>query len=315
MKYTIAQLKQRQSLPLEAKLVLARRRIVEFYERFDGNVYVAFSGGKDSTLLLHLVREIYPEVPAVFVDTGLEYPELRKFALTTSNLVVLKPKKTFRQVIEDHGWPLISKRVANAIDVVKNPTPKNAASRKCYLTGETRTRPNSPFKIPAKWRFLIEAPVKVSAKCCYFTKKHPLDAYMKQTGRKSYTGMMASDGEQRLFVYLKNGCNAFDGKKPTSAPLGVWLEQDVLTYLKRERIPIAPVYGEIVENGLLGGLVCSGVRRTGCVFCVFGITHDPRPNRFEQLALSHPKLHEYVMENLGLGPVLDLLGFPRGERR
>ena len=65
------ELKQKQSLPLEAKIAMTLRRIREWYEYWDGNVYVSFSGGKDSTVLLHLVRQHYPGVPAVFSDTGL----------------------------------------------------------------------------------------------------------------------------------------------------------------------------------------------------------------------------------------------------
>lgn len=85
------ELRQKQSLPLEAKIIMSQRRIREWYEAWEGDVYVSFSGGKDSTVLLHLVRELYPEVPAVFVDTGLEYPEIRQFVRSVDNLECLKP--------------------------------------------------------------------------------------------------------------------------------------------------------------------------------------------------------------------------------
>ena len=65
------------------KIVRSNKRIIDFYNHFDGNVYVAFSGGKDSTVLLDLVRKIYPDVPGVFVDTGLEYPEIGDYAVST----------------------------------------------------------------------------------------------------------------------------------------------------------------------------------------------------------------------------------------
>lgn len=55
------QLKQRQSLPLEAKVQLTKIRIRSWYDYWKGNVYVAFSGGKDSTVLLDIVRSMYPE--------------------------------------------------------------------------------------------------------------------------------------------------------------------------------------------------------------------------------------------------------------
>ena len=115
-KHTIQELKMRQALPLEAKISMTKLRIREFVQEFgtDG-VYVSFSGGKDSTVLLHLVREIYPDVPAVFVDTGLEYPEIREFVKTFDNVEWLKPKMTFKQVIEKYGYPFISKETSEAV--------------------------------------------------------------------------------------------------------------------------------------------------------------------------------------------------------
>ena len=64
--HQIWELQQMQSLPLSAKVVMTQQRIREWYEHWDGMVYVSFSGGKDSTVLLHLVRDMYPDVPAVF---------------------------------------------------------------------------------------------------------------------------------------------------------------------------------------------------------------------------------------------------------
>ena len=84
------QLKQRQSLPLEAKIILTRKRIIDFYEYYDGKVYISFSGGKDSTVLLDIARKIYPEITAVFCDTGLEYPEVRQHVKNYENVVILK---------------------------------------------------------------------------------------------------------------------------------------------------------------------------------------------------------------------------------
>ena len=104
------QLKQLQALPLEVKILKTQQRITEWYEYWGGQVYVSFSGGKDSTVLLHLVRELYPEVPAVFVDTGLEYPEIKEFVKTFDNVVTLRPKKSFKEVIETEGFPVISKK-------------------------------------------------------------------------------------------------------------------------------------------------------------------------------------------------------------
>ena len=101
-------LKKRQGYNLQGKIFLSKERIKEWYEHWDGMVYVSFSGGKDSTVLLHLVRSMYPEVPAVFCDTGLEYPEIRDFVKTFDNVTWLKPKMTFRDVLKKYGYPVVS---------------------------------------------------------------------------------------------------------------------------------------------------------------------------------------------------------------
>lgn len=107
-------LRQLQSLPLQAKITLAEQRIMEWYKHFDGNVYISFSGGKDSTVLTHLAHGIYPDVPLVFANTGLEYPEIRRFA-ESMGAEPIYPRMRFDQVISKYGYPLISKEVSEAI--------------------------------------------------------------------------------------------------------------------------------------------------------------------------------------------------------
>ena len=114
------ELAQKQSLPLEAKIRMTKLRIQEWYEHWDGQVYVSFSGGKDSTVLLHLVRSLYLEVVGVFVDTGLEYPEIRKFVKSIDNITWLRPKMPFNNVIEKYGFPIVSKEVATKIHEIRN---------------------------------------------------------------------------------------------------------------------------------------------------------------------------------------------------
>lgn len=116
MKHTISDLYQMQSMPLSIKVRMTENRIRQWVGEYgiDG-VYVSFSGGKDSTVLLDIARGLYPDMLAVFVDTGLEYPEVRNFVKTYDNVEWLKPKKNFRQVIEDYGYPFISKEVSDKV--------------------------------------------------------------------------------------------------------------------------------------------------------------------------------------------------------
>ena len=114
--HTIQDLHQMQALPLNLKIRMTERRLREWVDTFgvDG-VYISFSGGKDSTVLLDIARKMYPDILAVFIDTGLEYPEIRQFVKTYDNVEWLKPKLNFKQVIQEYGYPLISKEVAGCV--------------------------------------------------------------------------------------------------------------------------------------------------------------------------------------------------------
>lgn len=136
-------LRQMQGLPLIAKVRKTQLRIREWYEHFNGDVYVSFSGGKDSTVLAHLVHELYPDVPLVFSNTGLEYPEIQAFA-RKMGAVFVRPTMRFDQVISKYGYPIISKEVADAIYYARRI--KNAGleteRRRGNLTGDPESWKN-----------------------------------------------------------------------------------------------------------------------------------------------------------------------------
>ena len=109
-------LKDLQAMPLDMKVAHTKARIREWVSEYgiDG-VFVSFSGGKDSTVLLHIARQMYPDIKAVFVDTGLEYPEIRKFVKTFDNVEILRPKMRFDEVIKKYGYPIISKEISECV--------------------------------------------------------------------------------------------------------------------------------------------------------------------------------------------------------
>ena len=115
-KHTLQDLQELQALPLNLKVRLTQQRIREWINHFgvDG-VYVSFSGGKDSTVLMDIAREMYPNIKAMFVDVPTQYPELREFVKTWDNVDVVRPKINFVQVCEKYGFPLISKEVSECV--------------------------------------------------------------------------------------------------------------------------------------------------------------------------------------------------------
>ena len=119
-KMTNDQLRQLQALPLDIKIRKTEQRIREWYEHWEGDVYVSFSGGKDSTVLLDIVRRLYPDVPAVFSDTGLEYPEIKEFVKTFPNVTIVRPKHSFKEILTKYGYPIISKEIAGCVRNAKN---------------------------------------------------------------------------------------------------------------------------------------------------------------------------------------------------
>jgi 3'-phosphoadenosine 5'-phosphosulfate sulfotransferase (PAPS reductase)/FAD synthetase len=120
---------------------------------------------------------------------------------------------------------------------------------------------------------------------------------------------MADESDMRTTEYMANGgCNFFNTKREKSWPLGFWTEQDVLQYLSVNNIPYATVYGEICGRG--DQLITTGVKRTGCMFCMFGVHMEKEPNRFQRMQITHPKQWEYCMYQLGLKEVLEYIGVP-----
>jgi len=286
------QLRQMQSLPLEAKIIKSQQRIREWYEYWDGNVYISVSG-KDSTALLHLVRSVYPDVPAVFCNTGLEWPEIVQHIKTLDNVRIIRPEIPFRKVIQKYGYPVVSKEQSAFIEEYR--TTKSAKLKKYRWQGNKK----GGFKISEKWKFLVNAPFKISDKCCDVMKKKPFEIYEAETGRSPILGTTASDSDQRQGQYLRHGCNAFELGRPRSTPLGFWLEEDIWQYLRRFNVSYSPIYD-------------MGYTRTGCMFCMFGVHLEGHPNRFERMKKTHPKQWNYCINKLGIGQVLDFIGIEYG---
>ena len=297
--HTAGELKQYQSLPLSVKIRMTQDRIKGWYEAWDGNVYVSVSGGKDSQVLAHIVKGMYPDVPLVFVNTGLEFDSVRLKGTEMAD-VVLRPEMSFVEVIKKYGYPVVSKKISHDIAQIKR-NPETSAYLK-YYDGSLKGK---SLYDGSKYNFLIEAPFKISDQCCDVMKKKPMKKHEKQTQCHPILGVMAAESVMRKTKWLQYGCNAFETKHPTSQPLSFWTEQDILHYIKLNELNIAEIYGDIVytdDDGMeyddiifnnYMPLKTTGAKRTGCVFCLFGITQDTE--RLLQLKEVEPLKYDYVM--------------------
>lgn len=323
-------------MPLEMKVSMTKSRIREWVSTYgEENVYVSFSGGKDSTVLLHLVREEYPDIEAVFINTGLEYPEIQQYTQSFSNVKLIRPKMRFDEVIKIYGYPVISKEVAEVVSQAKISGEKSGkyTYRLNRLNGTLldKNGDKSIFNCE-KYKPLMFVDFNVSNKCCAVMKKSPAKAIKKY----AMTAQMAEESRLRKQIWIRNGCNGFNMKKPVSNPMSFWTEQDVLRYIKDRHIQICSVYGEIVEEGRdnqicfegCGKLYTTGCHRTGCIFCLFGAHLEKGEGRLQRLKRMHPRQYEYCIgggqydekgvwipdkNGLGMGHVIDELNKIYGE--
>ena len=325
--FTKEDLKRFQSEPLNAKIQRSFAKIGEWYSRQKRQCYVSFSGGKDSTVLADLCAQwcklINEPLYLVFVNTGLEYPEIRhhveffaqwlrdKYEIEV-NLEILRPKIRFDEVIKKYGYPIISKEVSSCVSCSKTSLNKNKYTYKLQqllgMAVDKQGRKSQYNK--EKYKPLLYADFNISDMCCNVMKEKPVKDYEKRTGRKSIIATMASESKGRETAWLRTGCNAFDGKTPKSKPMSFWTEQDVLQYIKKYEIPIASVYGSIEyaeapeqmridDYGIECGtekLKTTGCSRTGCIFCGFGCHLEKAgEGRFERLKETHPRQYEYCI--------------------
>jgi hypothetical protein len=148
VKHDLETLNELKVMSLDDKVAVTQDRLLEFYEHYDGKVYVSFSGGKDSTVLLHIARQIIPDIKAAFSNTGLEYPEIQQFVKTFDNVDILRPKMNFHQVLTEYGYPLISKEVAEAIHYARRNGGGTTKKRKQReLLGQRHQKADAPRDI------------------------------------------------------------------------------------------------------------------------------------------------------------------------
>lgn len=282
----LKELRERQKWTLEQKIDHSLGVIDQFISRLNGKVYVGFSGGKDSTVLLDLCRIIKPDIKAVFCNTGNEYPDIVRFVrelMNTDgyNIEIIYPKLKPREVFEKYGFPLISKETSFILWHIKNkPYTLQARRGLGLMRGETKYS----GIVPKKWLWLKDENFNINNKCCNKLKKEPFNNFEKLNGLHPILGVMASESSFRQTSYInQGGCNIFgeNGGKIKSLPLSIWLEDDVWKYIKERNLKIADIYYK-------------GAKRTGCMFCGYGcqFKDDNRLNLCYEL---YPKWYNHFM--------------------
>lgn len=288
-------LKLRQQLDLDSKLILTKKSIETFIDKLsEDKVYIAYSGGKDSTVLAHIIYSMGYEIPMRFVNTRNEFKSIIEHVNYMKSMGYkieqLLPDLTPKQVIDKYGYPVVSKSVSNAVYYAK----KNVKDGKDTLrVRQLRGLEKGSKFNKAKWGFLLDSDIKIADHCCNELKKKPLKKYEDVSGRRPIIGTMASESMLREKNYLKHGCVNLTENKEQCTPLGFWTEKDIWEYIDRYNVKIADIYQ--TES------------RTGCVACAFGMEFDK--DRFKRLKEIEPKKYDYVINTLGYNKVCDLLGY------
>ena len=339
------QMLQKQRVPYKIKVMMAKDRIRDFYDEaktrgYDCHVSV---GGLDSIVLGHLIREMgytAEQIPFVSASTleDISIQQVHK----EMGCIVVQPLKPKVRILQEEGFPVLSKRIANKINTIANPTEKNKTVRHAIITGECGEQghfaKDSKMQLPMTYLKLFggldeegkalgySAPTnfKVSHKCCYYLKEAPCDNWAKEHNSVPYLGLMASEGGQRADALEEHGCNYFGKTTARSCPFAFFYHSDVVHLAADLGVHIPKIYGEIKVSDHVNEFgdfeySTTGESRTGCSMCGFGIQLEKRPHRFDRLYERNPKEWDFWMNKCctdddgvkyGWGRVLDYIGIP-----
>jgi len=297
---------------LDYKISLAQNIIIEEYMRTNGNIFISFSGGKDSTVLMHIAKRLFPDLKVVFSDTTNEMSEIKKYIKQFPDVITVKPRMPFKKVVKVHGFPLVSKEISQKANELKHSNGK----RTLFLRYYGDKKGNSI--LPQKWRFLSEQKFDVTNKCCTILKKEPLEKWAKKNGNpKPLIALMSDESKLRQQLALYGNEN---GKKVYPFLRTGWTEKDIWAYAKKYNIRFAECYYDRIVNGVL----IKALDRSGCEYCNFGV-HLDKNDRFERSRALAPKRYENMMklENNGItfkeamnivkNPISEILGLYGGE--
>lgn len=333
----------KQKQPYWFKKRYAELRAREFVQMCNahGKNYHVSVGGLDSITLLVFLRSIGIDCPAISVSS-LEDKSIQKIHKELGVIPLKSAKRedgkswTKVSILQEFGFPVISKEVAAKIELLEHPSNKNATVRHAIITGETGeyggNRTGTRMKLPQKWLDLFAgyenkrenvnykiAPFSVSSKCCYYLKEKPCDDWERENDSVPFLGLMASEGGRREKSLKMHGCNYWGKTTIRSAPFAIFSRQDLLQLALELNVPVPEIYGKIEKDGN-GKLYTTGAQRTGCSMCGFGVHLEKRPHRFDRLHDRNIQEWDFWMkrccvddttgERYGWGRVLSYIGVP-----
>ena len=299
-------------MTLDDKVTEACHRIEDVWNETDGKCYVSFSGGKDSTVLLALIKmcqELYTvgDIPAVFSNTGIELGVTVDFVKWVKenwypNVVIIHPVKPFDTVLKEHGKPIRSKLKSKKLHQFHYG--KRTEALLLLLLGKTmQNKSTCKYVLANKDLHMIhdDFPIKPSAECCDWMKKKPFEHYAKETGMKgAMLGLRASEGgarESAMATRVRYGgkpCTWLKGKIIQKAPIIDWTDEDVEEFINEYNVPLSTAY------------TIHHFDRTGCMACPYSknIGHDleylfyHEPNRYK--AAMHWMKDVYIAKDISL---------------
>jgi 3'-phosphoadenosine 5'-phosphosulfate sulfotransferase (PAPS reductase)/FAD synthetase len=292
---------------LEEKIAYAHKKIDRALEKHE-NPALCWSGGKDSTVLLHLARQHKKDIPVIYNDTGVEFPENNEYVKEIAdrwniNLYIAKPIKgeTFWEITKKHGWPILGKEQSEVIEkgikrlalyIDSLPKGKQKKIKKSALDPELLSEIEGFEKLSDFELTMVSSGVEVSSKCCKYLKEKPTIELEKKLGIDcKLLGIMAGESRRRSlgwidygdYYYRKEYFNSAEGIWKVM-PLSIWTDEDIWAYHKKHRIPMSKLYS-------------MGHDRNGCWTCGMGV----RYGQLGRLRASHPKLFTYLMVKTEMG--------------
>jgi 3'-phosphoadenosine 5'-phosphosulfate sulfotransferase (PAPS reductase)/FAD synthetase len=291
--YTYDQLQEWQSLDLDAKIAWSRRRIERALDRLE-TPCLAFSAGKDSTVLLHLLRQYRPGIITIYGNTRIEFPECVRFARWLEdewqlNFYEARPEVTFWWVVREYGWPLMGKTFG--VGGVAHKSSREKFFAELEERGEL------------EGQYAIQAEVPISSACCTFLKERPSKHLQKDLGVDGvFLGILAGESRQRMFNFLRYGEWYYPKSQKVwkSHPLAIWTDEDIWEYIDRYDVPYASLYDMGYHDEETGEWISH--KRNGCMFCGMDIKFPN--NHLAIMRRTHPKIWDFVMRRKGLGRIL-----------